>query len=377
MKALIRTSLFLSAVGWMAACGTGEQPKTIVISNPVEQARQELVSIPYADFIDAFGADSLFNITDKESGTEIAYQLETKGHAEPQNILLHVQVPASGSISLIVESGAPTPVEAKTFARYVPERLDDFAWENDLVAFRMYGKALEGRPDDAQGLDLWSKRTPNLVIDKWYAHGDYHKDHGEGMDYYSVGQTLGAGDIAPYSDGTVHYPKHYRNYEILDNGPLRSTFRLDYEPWQVEDKTVSVSKLIGIDAGSQLNTVQVTFTIDGDGKLPVALAVARREQPGELLKEEDQGLLGYWEPEHGEDGITGVGVALDDGTFDGFEDLPSQYLALFTADNGTPITYYNGGAWSKAGKITTAEEWFNYLKAFKERQASPLAVEIK
>ncbi|MGK6350594.1 DUF4861 family protein [Parapedobacter sp. DT-150] len=361
----------------LAACGSNRPSHTIVISNPLDQDRHELVSIAYDEFTAAFAVDSGFRVVDAATGAEVPYQLETLGGDTPQQILLQVSVPASGEVSLRAEAGAPQTETPRTFARYVPERYDDFAWENDVVAFRMYGKALEGRPDDAQGLDIWSKRTTDLVVDKWYAQGDYHTDHGEGMDYYSVGMTLGAGDIAPFHDGEVVYSKHYRGYEVLDNGPLRTTFRLDYEPWKVGDKTVSVSKLYSLDAGSQLNKVIVTYAVDGDGKLPVAIGIARRAAGGELFNEQGQGIFGYWEPAQGDHGMTGVGVMLADGDFEGYESLPNQYLARLTAADGKTITYYNGGAWNKAGKITSAKDWFAYLKAFKERQASPLRVELK
>src|SRR3546814_669634 len=195
------------------ACGGGEATKSIVVTNPLVIARHELFALPYGEFTSAFGKNSLFRVVNAENGTEIPYQLETKGTSSPHNILLYVSVPASGEVTLAVEKSAPEPIAAKTFARYVPERYDDFAWENDVVAFRMYGKALEGRPDDAQGIDLWSKRTTDLVVDKWYAHGAYHTDHGEGMDYYSVGMTLGAGDLAPIDGDEVVYSKHYRRSE--------------------------------------------------------------------------------------------------------------------------------------------------------------------
>ncbi|SEL39905.1 DUF4861 family protein [Parapedobacter koreensis] len=359
-----------------AACGANRE-HTIVISNPLNQEREELVSIPYGEFVTAFSVDSVFRVIDVATGEEVAYQLETQGADTPQQVLLQVSVPASGELSLAVEAEAPVALQPKAYARYVPERYDDFAWENDVVAFRMYGKALEGRPDDAQGLDLWSKRTTDLVIDKWYAHGDYHTDHGEGMDYYSVGQTLGAGDIAPYVNGSIDYGKHYRTYEILDNGPLRTTFKLGYEPWQVNGKTVSVSKVYSLDAGSQLNKVEVTYSIEGGGTLPAAIGVARRAVEGEILNEQDRGILGYWEPEQGDYGITGVGVVLAEGGFESYEALPTQYIAVLTASDGQPITYFNGGTWNKAGRITSANAWFDYVKVFKERQASPLKAEIK
>src|SRR5690606_36482298 len=128
--------------------------------------------------------------------------------------------------------------------RYVPERMDDFAWENDRIAFRVYGPALEGTPGDADGMDVWVKRTDSLIIDTWYASGDYHRDHGQGLDYYSVGHTLGAGDAAPVIDDSVIFPRHYSRYEILDNGPLRTTFVLYYAPWQVQHRMVRASKTI-------------------------------------------------------------------------------------------------------------------------------------
>jgi len=360
----------------LTACGTGQRKQTLVISNPTNQNRHELVAIPYAEWTGAFGTDSVFKIIDASSGIEIPYQLETKGTPSTQHILLEVTVRASERIMLTVEKSAPAPVRARTYARYVPERYDDFAWENDVVAFRMYGKALEGRPDDAHGLDLWSKRTTDLVVDKWYANGDYHTDHGEGMDYYSVGMTLGAGDIAPFADDTIVFSKHYRQYEIVDNGPLRSTFKLTYEPWQVGTRTVSVTKQFTLDAGSQLNRVDVTYSVDGEGVLPVAIGVARREQPGNLMQEEQAGIFGYWEPEIGNHGITGVGVILEKGGFSGFGELSNQYLAFTEATEGTPLTYYVGGAWNRSGTYTSAEAWFDYLHAFKERLASPLNVEI-
>ena len=56
---------------------------------------------------------------------------------------------------------------AKVYGRYVPERKDDFAWENEYAAFRLYGPAL--LPENPyNGVDLWSKNSPELCIDSMY-----------------------------------------------------------------------------------------------------------------------------------------------------------------------------------------------------------------
>ena len=68
-----------------------------------------------------------------------------------------------------------------------------YAWENNLCAYRLYGPALETSKEKliTPGIDVWVKCTEKLVIDEWYAKGDYHHNYGEGMDCYKVGNTLG------------------------------------------------------------------------------------------------------------------------------------------------------------------------------------------
>lgn len=345
-----------------------------MVSNPTSSGRTgEILEIPYERVAEKLGGDTTFRVVDAATGAQVPYQLEYRGQEEPLHLLLQVDVPAGGKLNLRLEKGAPAPVKPMTFARYVPERLDDFAWENDKIAFRMYGKALEGRPGDAHGIDVWTKRTSELVIDKWYKTGDYHADHGEGLDYYSVGLTLGAGDIAPYSGDSLYFPKHYRRHEVLDNGPLRSTFRLDYDEWEAGGSPVKASKTISLDAGSQLSRFEVRFELGGQKELPVAVGIVQRERPGEILTEAASGLMGYWEPEHGKDGITGVGIVFRSPVTE-MKLAGGHLMGLGTAKDREPFVYYNGAAWNKAGEIGSAAEWFGYLKDFKARLDQPLVV---
>ncbi|WP_028297177.1 DUF4861 family protein [Olivibacter sitiensis] len=349
----------------------------IVVSNALGVDRKELVSIDYVSFKDAFGSDTVFRLMEQGSGKELPYQLERLGGKEVKNVLVWVELAANDSIRIEVEKAAAAPVEARTYARYVPERKDDFAWENDKVAFRMYGKALEDFPaENAHGTDVWAKRTSKLVVDEWYKTGDYHQDHGEGLDYYSVGLTLGAGDIAPFVNGKISYPKHYNRYELLDNGPLRSTFKLFYEPWNVGDKEVVVEKTISIDAGSQLNKVEAVFRFDGQDVLPVVAGIVLRGDKGQVIKDQTKGIAAYWEPQHDDDGILGIAVLSAVPATKIFEE-EEQLLSLYTARNGEPITYYNGAAWNKAGKIKTEEEWTEYLEDYLLRLNQPLIVTVK
>ena len=43
------------------------------------------------------------------------------------------------------------------------------AWENDRIAFRTYGPALQATGEKAFGYDIWVKRTNDLVVENRYA----------------------------------------------------------------------------------------------------------------------------------------------------------------------------------------------------------------
>ena len=125
----------------------------------------------------------------------------------------------------------PTDTTPSTFARFVPERADDFAWENDLIAFRTYGPALRAGAEDS-GMDCWLKRVSYPILDRWYAGErkgfSYHKDHGEGYDPYHVGASRGCGGLALWKDGRMVTSDTFIAWRILEQTRERTVFELDY-----------------------------------------------------------------------------------------------------------------------------------------------------
>ncbi|MEJ7693398.1 DUF4861 family protein [Daejeonella sp.] len=348
----------------------------IQIRNTSSMAREnEIVEVKYSGLAAKISNPS-FKVIDAASKKEVPYQLEFRGYDKPVNLLIEVKkLKAKETLKLDIVPGQPAKHAPKTFARYVPERKDDFAWENDLIAFRMYGKALETASDNATGTDIWSKRTDKLVLDAWYKGNDYHTDKGEGMDYYQVGITLGAGDIAPYYQDSIILSKNYHHFKVLDNGPLRSTFRLGYDGWKVGDMEISATKTISLSAGSQLNRIEVNYLMKGAEQAEVVAGIVKRPQDSPVLLDARNGIVGYWEPEVKDKGIMGIGLLTSNPKE--VKKANGHYLSRMTIKNNVPLVYYNGGAWNRAGKITTAEDWFNYLKDYKYKIDHPLTVKIK
>jgi len=177
--------------------------------NPMNEVRLlETIEMPWTDLpaefrrrhpagdvvvLDVRGGDLLLTQTVDEDGDgdrdTLLFQA-TMGPRERRAFRLHA----------ISEEDARDRSGSLVFARPVPERKDDFAWESDRAVYRMYGPALRAEGARA-GVDVWSKRVRTPVIDEFYATGDYHTDQGKGLDGYSVGPTAGGGGVVLVADG--------------------------------------------------------------------------------------------------------------------------------------------------------------------------------
>ena len=348
------------------------------ISNYLKVNRQEVVSISWKDVAEKYlNIDTAnFVIINSKTKQQLPFQLEYRGSKEIQNLLIQVRVEANSKLKLQLQTGKPEKFISKTYSRYVPERKDDFAWENDKIAFRMYGKALEGTKENAYGTDVWVKRTDKLVINERYKRGEYHVDHGDGVDYYHVGFSLGAGNMAPYKNDTIWYSKNYSAWKVLDNGPLRSTFQLTFDEWQVASQKVKVVKTISVDAGSQMSRVEAVFSFDQTSLLPVVAGIIKRNAPGSSWMDESGGIMGYWEPTNNKYGTTGIGCLFEQPVQQMLMNK-EHLLTAVQAISGRPVIYFHGAAWDKGGAITSSQKWFEYLKSYKEKIENPLTVYIR
>jgi hypothetical protein len=356
------------------------QTKTTVSiqNNSALERKETVVSIKWETVVSHYPQIDTTNFVVINAATkkQVPFQLEHHGLKTIQNLLVQVDVKAKSTLSLLIQKGKAETFIAKTYARFVPERKDDFAWENDQIAFRTYGKAIEKTTEDAYGLDVWVKRTDKMILNERYKRMEYHIDHGDGMDYYHVGFSLGAGNMAPYINDTIRYSANYRQWKVFDNGPLRSSFQLTYDTWDAGGIKVRATKTISLDAGSQLNRIENVYTFEDSKPMPVVAGIIKRHENGIISLNEQQGIVGYWEPTHGEDGTTGVGSIVTTPVSNMLVGN-TQILAKTAVKNNEPIVYYTGAVWDKAGKITNAKQWFEYLNTFYLQIQNPLIVNLK
>lgn len=362
----------------LAGC-TGNRVKvTVENALPIDRT-SETVGIPLGDITAKLGEiDPASLVVTDSKGSEVPSQLIYEGTGNPQSIIFQADVRAGTTVNYFIAPGAPQQYAPKAYGRFVPERYDDYTWENDRIAFRIYGPALIEKDGPSNGIDAWIKRTDKMVIDRWYSDylsgkNTYHDDNGEGCDCYKVGRTLGAGAMAPYVDDSLWLAINFETWKTLDNGPIRTSFRLTYPPFLVRDVMVTETRTISLDAGSQLS--RITEEYSGiENEFTVAAGIVKREEGSPLLFPPDKNAIAY-RLDGGEGGITYIGTVLTTPATSVKENL--DHLLIVTRYNpGTPLTYYTGAGWSKWGFESDAA-WTKYIDEFSMKLSSPLKIKTE
>ncbi len=372
--------LLTATVAAMCACA----PKvTITVDNtlPIDRGA-ELVEIPVSGLNALPLAEGEAWVV-KRDGQTIPSQVTHDGL-----LIFQSSLGANEKATFTVTAGTPVEYPVKACARFAPERFDDMVWENDRVAFRIYAAALMAKDGPSNGIDALYKRSENMVIDAWYEgelqRGEsYHDDHGTGLDDYNVRRSLGAGAAAPFVDGELVLNSNFTSHEILDNGPLRATFRLSYPDLGIGATTAAETRTISLDAGSQLSRVTQEYGVS----TPLTVAVGFPLRTPEVKWRSEGSTLMVEEPATRKASGVFLGAVLSvsfEATMHTYTVVPPatgvgvyhHALALVPYTPGTPFTYYTGFGWEKWGDWT-AESFSRYLADFSTARNTPFVIAIK
>ncbi len=357
----------------------------VTVRNALDVARpSETIVLTGAAIRKAMPADDLrtIHVTDEASGKEVLAQpVDLNDDGVFDEVIFQADI-GPGATRTFVLSVGPRQVytkdQFKAYGRFVRERRDDFAWENDRVAHRMYGKALETwaqEPLTSSTVDVWFKRTRRLLINEWYMVDDYHRDLGEGADLYSAGRSRGCGGSGIWDAGRLYTSANFIDSRVLANGPIRVMFELTYPPFDAAGARVTEIKRITLDAGHNLNRFESRYT--GAPAAPTMQAVGIKKAPGsQVAQDKARGLLRTWEPVKADGSNFGCGVVVDPAQLTEFAELDGNVLAVTKLSAGGEATYYAGSGWDKSGDFKTVADWDRHLDQAALRIRSPLAVTV-
>lgn len=244
----------------------------------------------------------------------------------------------------------------------------------------MYGTALETwaqEPLTSSAIDVWVKKTRRLVINDWYMVDDYHRDTGEGADFYSAGKTRGCGGSGVWKNGKLYGSRNFTRPRPLANGPIRVMFELHYDAWDAGGVQVAETKRITLDAGQHLNRIDSTYRPAPGG---AAVGIGIRANPNaQVAARAGTGVLRVWEPiqnKAAENGWMGCGVVTDPGA--AFQPTPVDGSHLLVVPlSGATLTYYAGSAWDRGGDIRDPAAWDAYLAQAAARLRGPVTVMLE
>src|SRR5215217_7766533 len=386
------TSLSVLLLVLLIACPvvaqvSAQHQLTVTAVNKLKMARQSETIELTAETLAPLGEKDLIKIHVRDSaGKEVLAQAVDTDYDDfhkPDTLIFQADLGPQETKTFTLITGAKreySKEDFRAYGRFVRERFDDFAWENDRIAHRTYGKALitwKGEPLTSSAIDIWSKRTEKLVINDWYLVDNYHTDRGDGVDAYPAGPTRGCGGNGVWSNGQLYIPTNFVDSRVLANGPIRVMFELVYEPVDVNGVKVAQVLRVSLDAGSQLDRFQVSSQAAA-GSESLALAVGLKKAK-EAQKEFNQarGWLTIWEAVDKNLGMQGLAVVVDPSAVEKAGEDKLNHLVILKPGIATPITYWAGFAWDRAGQITSAESWNAYVDQFAERLRSPIDVTVK
>lgn len=384
--------VYLTAVDQLVARTTMSPPaggKTVVVENPLDVARPaETVSVKWAD-LGLRPGDTAVRVWDVAACVPVAFQDDAKRRA----LLFSTALAAKETRTFRILADASLPqadLSIVCWSQYLPERMDDFAWENDRFGARAYGPVImqpapAGQKLVSSGIDIINKCVPYPVLHRWFVErtgeGSYHRDHGEGMDNYKVGPSRGCGGLGARGADGWAFSVNWSKAKMIQCGPVRTEFELTYPAWGGFGEE---TRRVTLDRGQFFAHYRPRFR----GQAPAGVQVgpgldcgAARQHDGQIARDLAAGWIANWEPDGVDGADTGsiaTAVLLDPAdapAATATDALGCEYL--FPSAGRTSLGYWAGATWSGAGAVKDAKAWHALVRDFATALRNPIKVSIR
>jgi hypothetical protein len=257
--------------------------------------------------------------------------------------------------------------------------LEGPGWENDVVGFRNY---LDAR----NGMDIFGKVVSEMVLDRAGINEDYHLMQDWGHDILRVGTSLGAGALAVVSSDVLHRaaPEADGNFEIISEGPIRSTLRLTYNNWNVDGKNLQMIQDISIYAAKWYYESTVWFPgFNGEMELVSGIATIDLGDKDAYMKDYEGKVT--FVATHGQQSYDkqnlGMAIMVKNPLFSGIDrigptndPINNSLLVKMKVQNDHPVNFRFYSCWELSDKNFADE---NHFLQFLDREAEKMENPIK
>lgn len=226
-------------------------------------------------------------------------------------------------------------------------------WESDKTAFRLY---LDGR----NALDIFGKKTPDMVLESVGRGDDYHAMAGWGMDILKVGNSLGAGGFGVFENGEVRQIGRAQSYSasILKDTENEAVVKVVHSMSETcQDDVTTTYSILG---GSRISKIN----IEGDCALPYAAGLIIHPETSSYQSSGNEGW--QYKARYGEQSLVpdNLGLALfykADQVSSIGTDSDDDYIVF---KSGLSPQYYTAAVWEQEqGGVTDAQAFQVWLKS--------------
>jgi hypothetical protein len=340
-----------------------------------------------ADDVDGDGGwDELFALTDLGPGARETVSVSFTDPASYPSFRVRTNVRLGANEPGYPELTHASRLEGVSYDNHARTgevyQMEGPAWENDHVGFRNY-------LDQRNGMDIFGKRTPEMVLDSVGIEGrqSYHEPDRWGMDILKVNTSLGAGSI-----GYMYKDSIYRvgdsgtgTYHLVFEGPERSRFSLEYSDWKVGEHTLHVNQRVDIVAGTRCYESLVTYTGTTE-KMDLVTGIVNMHSDSLYVESLNERYTMLMTHDVQAEDTTMLAMALvvptaslvEYGqTRDEGEGITQTYYARLSAEPGMPVPYRFYALWEKEDpRWASRAEVVSYLKQEAECWSHPVSVQF-
>jgi pectinesterase len=334
----------------------------------------------------SFTKDNI-SIIEKTTGKKVLSQVsDNNGDGKLDELLFLTYLkPNETKEYLLTKTTDTVKLDPLVSLKFVKGR-EDIAWESDKIAYRMYGPALAKEVNN--GIDIWTKRVKYPIVDKWYTYSEkysnggkdtYHKDTGEGADFFDVGRSLGAGSACLWKNDSLYQPGVFDTYRFIENGPIRIIFEVNYKPVVYEGSSISEKKRISIDAGSNLNKIEDFYYSEEKNKnIEIAAGIVKRKSVTSSIDKKN-GIINLWGPTNDDpvNEFLAIGVVFPLAKIINYKENDKHILVVGKNKVSEPLIYYSGAGWTRMGDLKNEQDWNNYLVDFSKKLKNKLVITVK
>jgi hypothetical protein len=318
-------------------------------------------------------------IVSNSDGEVIPSQILTKGTGSPQSLIFQVSLKAGKQVVYTLRESVheTLPSKTKVIPFDTPEK--GVAWENERIAFQLLGKAAHAGKS-GNGIGVWFKSSDKWILETLLANKVRGTATADAIPY--VQPYLGAGGLTLFKNDTLLPNAGFDRLQLLDDGPIRTSFSLTYNSVRYGDKTLTEECVVQLDAGSNLNEVHVRFA--GDTSLvKVAAGIYLNDSTQWVSVDNQHSTLGSGS-------VTAIkNVAAVDSInpsrdyygmvftkeWQKTQKKCNHIYALYTLKIGAEFVYYSGAAKGKRF-YKKSGDWSNYLKSKRLALMQPLKIKL-